>query len=111
MNSKTGQSDGHEPMPSMTCARMEAILPMLDERDGEAATSAEITDALEHLRGCLRCQRERQRYDALDAALRERFGVSAIRLHPTEDIMHHISERAHQPASPTSEPLPATWCA
>ncbi|HEU5348141.1 MAG TPA: hypothetical protein VFU63_05975, partial [Ktedonobacterales bacterium] len=80
----------HEPAPSTICSRMELILPVLEDGELDATTMA---TALDHLRTCAHCQRERERYVALDEALRERFGFSSARLHTTEEILQHINKQ------------------
>ena len=104
----------HQPPPepiraprAMTCDRMESLLPLLDDGGLDAVTYAA---ALAHLQGCARCQRERGHYRALDRALRDRFGVSSVHLHTTEEIMRHITESANdnqisdQSTRPVAEP-------
>jgi hypothetical protein len=87
----------HEPAPTRLCARMELLLPVLDD-DGLDASSRAA--ALEHLRTCAYCQREHERYLALDQALRDQFGgLVSARPRATEEIMQHINERAQQPDS------------
>lgn len=94
-----------EPMPPMTCERMALILPLLD--DG-AIDLPSFAAAMEHLRTCAHCQRERERYAALDQALRDRFGFSSAPRHTTEEVMQHITER-DQPSehNPHDMPTPA----
>ncbi len=82
----------HTPASAITCAQMELLLPVLDDGENDPAYAA----ALEHLRACAHCQRERARYAVLDQAVRERFGFSSVRPYATEDIMRHITERSEQ---------------
>lgn len=88
----------HEPAPTRLCARMELLLPVLDDGDLDVLSRAA---ALEHLRTCAYCQREHGRYLALDQALRDRFGLVSARPRATEEIMQHINERTQQPDSAT----------
>lgn len=100
---------------AMTCARMESLLPLLDEAaPDDTLDGATYAAALEHLRGCVHCQRERERYRALDQAVRVRFGFSAIQPHMTEEIMRHIADTTHEnttvsnisPGQTTAPPAP-----
>lgn len=86
----------HEPAPTRLCARMELLLPVLDDGDLDESSRAA---ALEHLRTCAYCQREHGRYLALDQALRDRFGLASAHPRATEEIMQHINERTQQPDS------------
>jgi hypothetical protein len=80
-----------EPMSPMTCERMELLLPLLDDGDLDPSLSRA---AAEHLLTCAHCQHERERYRALDVALRERFGLASVRSYTTEEIMQRITDRA-----------------
>lgn len=91
-----------KPAPSLTCAQMELILPVPEDGD---INSTRTAAALEHLRTCAHCQRERARYIALDQALRNRFGFSSVRPHATEDIMHRITERTEHPEHTAPAPV------
>ncbi len=91
--------NNHTPAPSITCARMELILPILEGGDLDAVTMAA---ALEHLRTCAHCQREQEHYSALDQALRDRFGFAPVRPYATEEIMRRITERSQS----TEQPAP-----
>lgn len=93
----------HEPLDCMNCDRMALILPLLDDGELDPPTRAA---ALNHLRTCEHCQRERQRYTALDQALRERFGLSSVRPHTTETIMQHITNRSQSPEPDAPIPVP-----
>jgi len=87
----------------MTCARMESLLPLLDDATpDDTLGGATYAAALEHLRGCVHCQRERERYRALDQAMRVRFGFSSIRPHSREEIMRHIADTANDNISSVS---------
>ncbi|HET8907432.1 MAG TPA: hypothetical protein VFN11_10765, partial [Ktedonobacterales bacterium] len=88
----------HEPAPTRLCARMELLLPVLDDGDLDASSRAAT---LEHLRTCAYCQREHGRYLELDQALRDRFGLVSARPRATEEIMQHINDRTQQLDSAT----------
>jgi hypothetical protein len=93
----------HTPASAINCAQMELILPILDDGENGPVSAA----ALEHLRTCTHCQRERERYAMLDQAVREQFGALPVRSHATEEIMRQITERSQHPDTTAhSTPVP-----
>ena len=90
----------HEPPLPLECARVAAILPLLDD---PALDPTRAATAHEHLRACATCRARRDEYARLDAALRTRYGLTSVPRRSTEEIMQHIDESpAPEPAAPAS---------
>lgn len=88
----------HElPLP-LECARVAAILPLLDDPALDPTRAATVH---EHLRTCAACRVRRDGYIRLDAALRTRYSLASVPRRSTEEIMRHINE------SPAPIPVPA----
>lgn len=79
----------HEPPLPLECARVAAILPLLDD---PALDPTRAATAHEHLRTCAACRVRRDDYARLDAALRVRYGLASVPRRSTEEIMQHINE-------------------
>lgn len=58
------------PSPTPECAAFETLLPLLDT---DALMPGETTATREHIGGCAWCRSQRERYDALEAALRRHY--------------------------------------
>ncbi|HKS70755.1 MAG TPA: zf-HC2 domain-containing protein [Ktedonobacterales bacterium] len=90
----------HEPPLPLECARVAAILPLLDDPALDPTRAATVR---EHLRTCATCRARRDDYARLDAALRVRYGLASVPRRSTEEIMQHINESpAPAAAAPTS---------
>ncbi|HEV8194613.1 MAG TPA: hypothetical protein VGP82_24440, partial [Ktedonobacterales bacterium] len=75
--------------PALACARIAALLPLLDDPELETARAA---DARAHLITCAYCQGQREQYRHLDQLLRARYGISSVPPRPTEEIMQHLTD-------------------
>ena len=91
----------HQPPLPLDCARVAAILPLLDD---PALDPLRAASAQEHLRACAACRARRDDYARLDAALRARYGLASVPRRSTEEIMRHLDE-SPVPA-PNLEPSP-----
>lgn len=94
----------HEHGPSPLCKRVGRVLPLLDAVDLDPSSTAE---AHEHLRTCAYCQAQRAAYRSLDAALRQRFGLSSVARRSTEEIMSYIADDASEHIPPRATPAKA----
>jgi hypothetical protein len=74
---------------SPTCARIAALLPLLDDPGLESAAA---TEARAHLADCAYCQAELEQYRAIDKMLRARYGLASVPPRPTEEIMRHLTD-------------------
>ncbi len=75
--------------PSPACARIAALLPLLDDPQ---LNGKEAESARDHLAGCAYCQAQQERYRGLDHALRARYGLTSVPPRPTEEIMQHLTD-------------------